>query len=84
MDNVDVYNNDHGWRISFPIGNGIQVLTLDETKELEEVLKSAIIYAESASQQAVEADAKCGCIDRYRLKCPSLIGDNECKLKHTA
>ena len=56
MDNVDVYNNDHGWRISFPIGNGIQVLTLDETKELKEALESAIIYAESASQQADSAD----------------------------
>jgi len=45
MKNVNVYNNGRGWRISFPIGRVIQVLTVDEAKELKDALESSIEYA---------------------------------------
>ena len=49
MENVNVYNNGHGWRISFPFQRAVRVLTVDEAKELRDVLSSAIEYAETAS-----------------------------------
>ena len=56
MENVNIYNNGHGWRISFPLGRVIQVLTVEEAMDLHGALESAIEYAEFASHQADPAD----------------------------
>ena len=59
MENVNVYNNGRGWRISFPLGRVIQVLMVDEARELRDVLESAIEYTEAASQPGGE-DGRAG------------------------
>jgi len=58
MENANVYNNGSGWRISFPIGRVIQVLTVEEAMDLHDVLEAAITYAESASHQGNPADTE--------------------------
>jgi hypothetical protein len=42
MEKAEVYNNGHGWRISFRFMGAIRVLTLEEATELLHVIRNGL------------------------------------------
>ena len=42
MEEVEVYNNGHGWRIAFSFQGARRVLTDEEAAELKELLEKAL------------------------------------------
>jgi len=53
MEEVEIYNNGHGWKIAFSFQGARRVLTVEEATELKELFEKAL--AQTLSRAAFKS-----------------------------